>query len=377
MVMSQSAQTPEVYRKSEGGPEWSAVRNIILENPQCDFVLVGGSKRYEHFKDGKLLFYNIGTGNKVKFLMAMFLRCALPIFMKPTVIVDVGGPPSLIPPGIASFFTRARFIPVVIGSIEAQERSLNLPRGISEAYLLFLRACFKKAYTILAISESVKSEIINNCKVTPDKILVHRFKISERFNPHVSKSLKAVFNPNGPIVLTVARISPEKGLHYLVEASRTIVKKIPNVKFVIQPYSSDEKYKKHLLTMINKFNLESHFLIFTEKVPYSEIPRYMAAADVFVLPSLTEGLGMVILEAMACGIPVVAFRVGGIPEILTSGYNGLLVDPGDTEGLANSIIKLLLSEELRKNLSKSALATTEKSRENEFESLLKKLIFAK
>jgi glycosyltransferase involved in cell wall biosynthesis len=86
---------------------------------------------------------------------------------------------------------------------------------------------------------------------------------------------------------------------------------------------------------------------------------------------------MVILEAMACGVPVVASKVGGIPEILIPGYNGLLVDPGDTEGLANSIIKLLSSEELRKNLSKGALATNEKLRKNEFESMLKKLIFTK
>ena len=155
------------------------------------------------------------------------------------------------------------------------------------------------------------------------------------------------------------------------------MKKIPNVKFVIQPYSSEEKYEKHLFTMINKFNLESHFIIFTRNAPYSEIPKYMAAADVFVLPSLTEGLGMVILEAMACGVPVVASKVGGVPEILTPGYNGLLVDPGDTQGLANSIIKLLSSEELRKNLSKGALATNERFGKNEFESLLKKLIFAR
>jgi glycosyltransferase involved in cell wall biosynthesis len=145
---------------------------------------------------------------------------------------------------------------------------------------------------------------------------------------------------------------------------------------VIQPYSAEEKYKKYLLAMIGRFNLENYFIVFDKHAPYSEIPKYMAAADVFALPSMAESLGVVLLEAMACGLPIVASNVGGIPELVTHNYNGLLVEPGDAEGLANSIVALLLNEELRKKLSSGALATNERLQENEFEILLKKFIFS-
>jgi glycosyltransferase involved in cell wall biosynthesis len=371
MIMQQSTWTPEVYHRSEA-PEWAAVRHIVMENPQCDFIMVGGGKRYEHFKDGKELFYNLGSSNKIGFLMSLFLRFALPLLMRPDVIVDFGGFSSIAPSGIASKLTHAKFVPIVIGGIRYQ----LFPKQINNIYSLFLRASLKKAYVIMAVSKSVQNQIIADYPITRNKTYVHSFKISEIFNPHISKELKTLFNPNGPIVLTVARISPEKGLHYLVEAARTVVKEIPTVKFVIQPYSTQEKYKKDLLAMISQLNLESHFIVFTKHAPYSEIPRYMAASDVFALPSLAEGLGVVLLEALACGVPIVASNVGGIPEVVTHGYNGLLVEPGDPEGLANSIIMLLSNEELRKKLSKGALVSSEKLKENEFEALLKKFIFS-
>jgi glycosyltransferase involved in cell wall biosynthesis len=370
MIMMQSAWTPEIYHKSEA-PEWSAIRNVVLENPQHNFVLVGGGKRIEYFKDGKVLFYNLGSSNPVEFLLSVFLRFALPLAMRPDVIIDMGGWSSIVPSAIASLFVRAKFISVVVGNL-----SQLVPDVIRPVYLSLLNACFAKASVILAVSESIKNEIVADYQVTRNKIYVHRFKISKMFNPNVPKDLKALFNPDGPIVLTVARISPEKGLEYLVEASRTIVKEVPNVKFVIQPYSAEEKYKKYLLAMIGRFNLENYFIVFDKHAPYSEIPKYMAAADVFALPSMAESLGVVLLEAMACGLPIVASNVGGIPELVTHNYNGLLVEPGDAEGLANSIVALLLNEELRKKLSSGALATNERLQENEFEILLKKFIFS-
>jgi glycosyltransferase involved in cell wall biosynthesis len=376
MIMMQSAWTPEIYHKSEA-PEWSAVRNVVLENPQHNFILVGGGKRIEYFKDDKVLFYNLGSSNPLEFLLSVFLRFALPFVMRPAVIVDMGGWSSIVPSGIASLFTRAKFISVVVGSIRSSNLSSQLiPDGIRAAYSSLLNACFGKARVVLTVSESIKDEIVADYQVRRNKIYVHRLKISKMFNPYVPKDLKAIFNPNGPIVLTVARISPEKGLEYLVEASRTVVKEIPNVKFVIQPYSAEEKYKKHLLAMIGRLNLDNYFIVFDKHAPYSEIPKYMAAADVFALPSLAESLGVVLLEAMACGLPIVASNVGGIPEVVTHNYNGLLVEPGDAEGLANSIIELLLNEELRKKLSNGALATNEKMQENIFETLLKKFIFS-
>lgn len=81
-------------------------------------------------------------------------------------------------------------------------------------------------------------------------------------------------------------------------------------------------------------------------------PLYYKAADVFILPSTmnTESFGIVNLEAMACGVPIVASNIGGIPDIVKDGENGLLVQPKNTEALANAIIYLLENEDMKKKL---------------------------
>jgi glycosyltransferase involved in cell wall biosynthesis len=90
-----------------------------------------------------------------------------------------------------------------------------------------------------------------------------------------------------------------------------------------------------------------------------------------------RGLGVVILEALATGVPVVASRVGGIPDILTHEYNGLLVEPRDVEDFAEAIVRILSDDKLKRRLIEGGLATIWRTRENEIEKLLSKLIFEK
>lgn len=109
--------------------------------------------------------------------------------------------------------------------------------------------------------------------------------------------------------------------------------------------------------------------------PHSEIPKYMSAADVFVLPSISEGLPLVILEALATGVPVVASRVGGIPDVVINEYNGLIVEPRDVEGFAKAILRILFDDKLRKRIKEGGLETIRSTKENEIEVLLSKFIF--
>jgi len=92
-------------------------------------------------------------------------------------------------------------------------------------------------------------------------------------------------------------------------------------------------------------------------VPYEKIPEYYRAGDVFVLPSLYEGMPLTALEAMACGLPVVAYRVGGLPDIVFDGFNGYLVKPGDIKGL---IEKIKLAYENKKKLGRNGRWLVEK-----------------
>jgi len=199
--------------------------------------------------------------------------------------------------------------------------------------------------------------------------------VSNAFNPNVSKELKKFLNPTGKIVLTICRISPQKGLEYLIEAFKEIAEKIPDVKLVIKAYSSERKYEQKLLRIIDEYKLRNHIKIIKEMIPYSELPKYFAAADVFVLPSVSEGMGVVLLEALATGVPVVASRVGGIPDIIVHEYNGLLVKPRDPKGLAEAIIRILTDDKIKRQLIKGGLATIQAMKENEIENLLSKFIF--
>jgi len=89
------------------------------------------------------------------------------------------------------------------------------------------------------------------------------------------------------------------------------------------------------------------------KVPNEKVPEYMAAADIFVLPSLSEGFPVVIVEAMASGLPIVATNITGLPEIVHDGENGFLVEPKNPAELAERILLLLQDDELRGRIAQN------------------------
>jgi glycosyltransferase involved in cell wall biosynthesis len=118
--------------------------------------------------------------------------------------------------------------------------------------------------------------------------------------------------------------------------------------------------KDDLLTLSRCLHLGSK-VIFIDKVPQKELPRMYSSASLFVLSSIvnekgeTEGLGVVLLEAMACGLPVIGSNVGGIPDIIKDGETGLLTRQKDPDDIAEKIIKLLSDEKLRDKVVENGL----------------------
>jgi glycosyltransferase involved in cell wall biosynthesis len=98
---------------------------------------------------------------------------------------------------------------------------------------------------------------------------------------------------------------------------------------------------------------------FTGSVPNNRVPAILAEADVVVLPSYSEGLPLVLVEAMAAGLPCIGTRVGGIPEVIIDGYNGILVDPGSPAQIANALGLLVSNEEFRASLARAARDSVE------------------
>ncbi|OFX17863.1 MAG: hypothetical protein A2Z18_04575 [Armatimonadetes bacterium RBG_16_58_9] len=145
-----------------------------------------------------------------------------------------------------------------------------------------------------------------------------------------------------PIVCTTAVLSERKGIRYLIEAAALLRQAGVPFRLII---AGDGPDRDNLETQARELGLAAQFLGFRE-----DVPLLLAEADVFVMPSLSEGLGVATLEAMAAGRPVVASAVGGLCESVVDGVTGILVPPRDPRSLANAIGKLLENPDMARKL---------------------------
>ena len=146
--------------------------------------------------------------------------------------------------------------------------------------------------------------------------------------------------PRVPVVGAVSRLAWKKGMRHLIDAMPRILESLPHARMVI---AGDGDLRDELVAAAGSLGLRDRVLFLGSRRDTVEL---MAAFDVFVLPSVVEGMSNALLEAMAVGRPVVATDVGGNPEVLVDGETGLLVPPADPESLAAAVVKLLESPEM-------------------------------
>ncbi len=175
-------------------------------------------------------------------------------------------------------------------------------------------------------------------KLTQEEFLEKRFSVRKRFD----------FNDDDIVIGYVGRLSEEKGVKYLLAAGKELLKNGLKVKFLL---IGDGPQKLELETITRNLGLQE-FTIFTGFQKH--VVNLLPALNIFVLPSLTEGTPMALLEAMSYGIPVVATHVGGIPKVINNEENGILIPPSNDSELAASILKLLNSKKLQEKLSNGA-----------------------
>jgi glycosyltransferase involved in cell wall biosynthesis len=208
---------------------------------------------------------------------------------------------------------------------------------------------FSNADAVIALTSHMKKEMQKLClrhvHVIPNGIDVKKFNINK--DEKISMNTKTI--------LFVGRLNKIKGVEYLIQAV-SIIRNNYNVKLII---IGDGEEKNVLKELADNLNL-SDCICFTGLIDNDKIPEHMTQVDIFVLPSLSEGLPVVILEAMASGLPIVATNVGGLPDILEDGVNGFLVEPGNPEQLAEKIALLLMDNILRKKMSETNRKETKK-----------------
>ena len=150
---------------------------------------------------------------------------------------------------------------------------------------------------------------------------------------------------DGPIVLAAGRLSPEKGFSVLVEAANWVRERVPNVRFVV---FGEGPERSRLELQIGQLGLTDVLRL----VGFSnDLDAMIPWAQCVVLPSFTEGLPNVALEAGAAGVPIVATAVGGTPEVVVDGETGFLIAPGDAKSLASRIVELLANPDKARRLA--------------------------
>ena len=231
-----------------------------------------------------------------------------------------------------------------------QVLAASLGRFCAKPYISTCHGFFKKRLSrrlwscwgikVIAISEAVREHLVNDFKVKEaDVRLIHNGIDINKFeipNPKSKNDYKKDLGlGSGPVVGIVARLSDVKGHAYLIEAMKSVLGKIPQVQLLIV---GDGKMKQGLVKLVRSLKIEKS-VYFIPAV--SDIAQVFGAMDLFVMPSLKEGLGLSLMQAMAVGLPVIGSDVGGIKSLIKMGENGILVKAADSLILASAILDLL------------------------------------
>jgi glycosyltransferase involved in cell wall biosynthesis len=208
---------------------------------------------------------------------------------------------------------------------------------------IFENGMLERSNKIIAVSEYTKRELLKYYKLNENKIrVIHNGVAVDKFKPTNDK-LKAKaelgFNPEDKAILSVGRLYARKGLFTLIESMPSVIRKFKNAKFIISGKGLSNEMKK-LVDHAAKLGVKEN-IVFTGYFPDEKLPKLYQAADIFAFSTFYENLPFAILEALSSGLPVVTTNVGGIPEIIDDGKNGFLVEPFNSEQLADRILYLL------------------------------------
>ncbi len=223
-------------------------------------------------------------------------------------------------------------------------------RPLDRLYLdLSTRYNARVASRVIAISQATKDDLIQHYGVEPDKITVVYSgcdgTIQTVEDEATIKAVKARHGIQGDYILYVGTLQPRKNLKRLLEAYALLRKQGETPHLVIAGRKG--WLYEQIFQQVEKLGLKAE-VTFPGYVPQDNLPALLSGARLFVLPSLYEGFGLPVLEAMACGTPVLCSNVSSLPEV--AGNAALLVDPLDVEGMAEAMNRVLQDEELRARL---------------------------
>jgi N-acetyl-alpha-D-glucosaminyl L-malate synthase BshA len=243
-------------------------------------------------------------------------------------------------------------VPRVITTLHGTDITLL---GSDRSYSETVAFCIQQSDGVTAVSESLKADTYTELRVTHDIRVIPNFLDCTTYKRRDVGTLRSRLAPRGEkIVIHVSNFRPVKRVTAVVEIFARIRRMIP-ARLVMVGDGPD-------VAEANRLALALGVVGDVEFVgEQDQVVPLLSAADVFLLPSAQESFGLAALEAMSCEVPVVASRVGGLPEVVEDGVSGFLHPLSDLDGMASSALKLLTDAALHRRLARAARETTERS----------------
>lgn len=213
---------------------------------------------------------------------------------------------------------------------------------------------------IITVSEEVRQHHIREGKIMPEKIhtiyngidLSH-FVLDNDYNQiSIRKSL--CIPPDSPVIITVSVLRPQKGINYLIEALPIILNSEPELRILIV---GEGDHKITLKQLAKSKGVQDRVIFAGFR---NDVYELLTISNLFVLPTLDDAFPTVLLEAMAAQKPIIASNVGGVPEIIQHGYNGILVPPANPAKLSDACVRLLQNHEQAQTLADAARKSVRK-----------------
>lgn len=235
------------------------------------------------------------------------------------------------------------------------QRSVVFPGLHRLAMLHAARFALKHADSFRVISDSTKEQME---RWVPGRRII-QFPTWTDIEVFLKAGLKKKRSAHGQEILYTGVLIPRKGIHHLINAFASVSKDFPKAHLLILGHEENKTYAAQLREQVKRLGLDGR-VKFIGAMPQAELATWMGRASVFVLPSLSEGLGRVVVEAMASGTPAIGSNVGGIPEMVQDGVTGFLIPPGDETMLAEKIRWVLENPDKTREMGDHASAFAER-----------------
>lgn len=345
-----------------GGAEM-AVKEITnrLDDYQFDLITARLDRRLaKHEKIGKVDVYRVGFGFKLDKFLLPLLGLGRALYLDKTkfykIIFSLMASQASI---AAAFFKILKPGKKLLLNLQEGDEEEHLKRYVFDSDLLYnllIRPwhllIFKKADLVIAISGYLKSRALTNgvscpVEILPNGVDVKKFKV-ESLKLKV-KELKSDLNikSSEKVIITASRLVKKNAVDDIIKALKYLSE---NIKFLILGDGPDRIKLASLAERLNLLNRIIFFGVYNN----DDLPQYLALADVFVRPSLSEGQGIAFLEAMAAGVPVIATPVGGIIDFLQDGRTGLFCQVHNPKNIAEKVKILLDNKELAETIKINA-----------------------